>query len=270
MTVPDEEVFAFVDGELPPEAMARIEAAMATDPQLALRVETQRALRRLLSGAHAGVVRQAPPEVLGATVAAKPPSAPKPAEVIAFPSAKAKEKAKEKIKPREPKLPKPAGAASRGLPAWVGLAACLVVGLAIGRLADPPPVTLSGADDPAPLAAGPLAQALNTQTSGQGAGPVRISLSFRTASGVYCRAFQASGRSPLAGVACRDAGAWRVRAVSPAAPRQAGEYRLAASQTSAAVLATVNAMSAGPPLDAAGEARAKAAGWKPEKGAAPR
>ena len=263
MTVPDEEVFAFVDGELPPEAMARIEAAMATDPQLALRVETQRALRRLLSGAHAGVGRSSPPEVRGAPVAAKPP-APRPAEVIAFPGAKAKDKPKEKAKPREPKLPKPAGVASRGLPAWVGLAACLVVGLAIGRLADPPPVTLSGADDPAPLAAGPLAQALNAQTSGQGAGPVRISLSFKTPSGVYCRAFQASGRSPLAGVACRDADAWRVRAVSPAAAGLTG------SQTSAAVLATVGAMSAGPPLDAAGEAKAKAASWKPDKGAAPR
>jgi len=264
MTVPDEELFAFVDGELPPEAMARIEAAMATDPQLALRVETQRALRRLLSGAHAGAVRQPPPEVLGAPIAAKPPAAPKPAEVIAFPGARAKDKTKEKAKPREPKLPKPAGVASRGLPAWVGLAACLVVGLAVGRMAAPPPVTLSGADDPAPLAAGPLAQALNTQTSGQGAGPVRISLSFKTASGVYCRAFQALGRSPLAGVACRDADAWRVRAVSPAAAGLSG------SQTSAAVLATVSAMSAGPPLDAAGEAKAKAASWKPDKGAAPR
>lgn len=253
MTVPDEEVFAFVDGELPPEAMARIEAAMATDPQLALRVETQRSLRRLLSGAHAGAGRGSAPR--STTSVAEPPPVSKPAEVIAFPGAQAKKaKDKDKAKPREPKLPKPAGAADRGLPVWVGLAACLIVGLAIGRLAAPPPVTLSGADDPAPLAAGPLAQALNTQASGQAATPVRISLSFKTASGVYCRAFQASGRSPLAGVACRDADAWRVRAVTPAAP---------GSVTSAAVLAVVGAMTAGPPLDPAGEAKAKAAGWKP-------
>jgi hypothetical protein len=92
-------------------------------------------------------------------------------------------------------------------------------------MAAPPPVTLSGADDPAPIAAGPLAQALNTQTSGQAAGPVRVNLSFKTASGVYCRTFQASGRSPIAGVACRDPDAWRVRAVSPASPSAAGDYR---------------------------------------------
>ncbi len=257
MTVPDEEVFAFVDGELPPEAMARIEAAMATDPQLALRVETQRSLRRLLSGAHAGVGRA--PEARGATAAAPPPPPPsKPAEVIAFPGAQAKaKKAKEKAKSREPKLPRPAGAAGRGIPAWVGLAACLIVGLVIGRLAAPPPVTLSGTDDPAPLAAGPLAQALNAQTSGQGAGPVRVSLSFRTASGVYCRAFQTSGRAPIAGVACRDPDAWHVRAVSPAGPATAG------APPPAAVLATVDAMRDGPPLDVADEAKAKAANWKP-------
>jgi hypothetical protein len=271
MTVPDEEVFAFVDGELSPEDMARIEAAMTTDPQLALRVETQRALRRLLSGAHAGVLRETPPEPLSTAVAAKPPPAPKPAEVIAFPSAQtkaqAKAKSKEKAKARDPKLPKPPGAASRGVPAWIGLAACLVAGMLIGRLAAPPPVTLSGADDPAPLAAGPLAKALNSQNSGQGAGPVRIGLSFQTASGAYCRTFQASGRSPIAGVACRDPDAWRVRAVSPASPGGTSDHRLAGSQTPAAILAAVDAMSAGPPLDAAGEAKARAGGWKPAPGA---
>ncbi len=256
MTVPDEEVFAFVDGELPPEAMARIEAAMATDPQLALRVETQRALRRLLSGAHAGAVGGTPPETLGATTPASTP-APKPAEVIAFPGAKAKakEKAKEKARPREPRPPRPAGAAGRGLPVWIGLAACLLIGLVMGRLAAPPPVTLSGAEDAPAIAAGPLAQALNSQASGPSTGPVRIAASFVNRSGAYCRAFQASGRAPLAGVACREADAWRVRAVGPA---EAGSA------------AAVAAMISGSPLDAAAEAQARANGWKPQKGAAPR
>ena len=274
MTVPDEEVFAFVDGELPPEAMARIEAAMVTDPQLALRVETQRQLRRLLSGAHAGVMRQTPPEsltaIVGGTAAPQstPRPTPKPAEVIAFPGPQAK--AKPKPKPREPKVAKPPGAAGRGLPIWVSLAACLVAGLILGRMASPFTPTLSGADDPAPIATGPLAQALNTQASGQAAAPVRISLSFKDQAGAYCRAFQASGQTPVAGVACRDASAWRVRAVSPAAPASTTDYRTAGSETPAAILAAVDGMIAGPPLDAAGEARAKASQWKPEKGAAPR
>jgi hypothetical protein len=218
-------------------------------------------------------MREPPPEALSAAIAAKPPPASRPAEVIAFPGAKGK--AKEKARPREPKLPKPPGAAARGVPAWIGLAACLVAGLVIGRMAAPPPVTLNGGDDPAPIAAGPLAQALNSLCAGQAAGPVLVKLSFKTASGVYCRTFQASGRSPIAGVACRDPDAWRVRAVSPASPGPAGDYRMAGSETPAAVLAAVDAMIAGAPLDAAGETKARAAGWKPapdaEKGgAAPR
>lgn len=267
MTVPDEEVFAFVDGELPPEAMARIEAAMATDPQLALRVETQRSLRRLLSGAHAGAGRQ--PEVRSPGAAPPPPEGKggkgtKEAEVIAFPGAQAKKekvkkeraKAKETLRSRDAKSPRSANGSGRGLPAWVGLAACLVVGLAVGRLAAPPPVTLSGAGEPPPIATGPLGQALNTHPSGPADGPVRVALSFKTASGVYCRAFQAGGSAPVAGVACREDGAWRVRAI---VPDKAG------SSPPAAVLAVVNAMIAGPPLDPAAEARARADGWKPAR-----
>lgn len=255
MTVPDEEVFAFVDGELPPEAMARIEAAMATDPQLALRVETQRSLRRLLSGAHGGTAR--PSEIRGA---AEPPPASRPAEVIAFPGAKAKKeraKTEPNAKPRAPKTPRPGDASGLGLPAWVGLSACLLIGLVVGRLAAPPPVTLSGADDALPIATGALARALNTHASGPAEGPVRVALSFRNRAGAYCRAFQASGRTPLAGVACRESDVWRVRAVAPfdASPAE--------SPPPAALMAVVDAMIAGPPLDAAGEAKARADGWRP-------
>ena len=275
MTVPDEEVFAFVDGELPPEAMARIEAAMATDPQLALRVETQRQLRRLLAGAHAGVVRETPPEQPTGSSPGTPPQKPapkpvsKPAEVIAFPGPQAK--AKPKPKPREPKLAKPPGAGRKGFPIWAAMAACLVGGLVIGRVAMPIIPTLSGADDPSQIAAGPLAQALNTLSSGHGAGPISIGLSFKDQAGRYCRTFHARGRTPVAGVACREPSAWRVRAVSPANPDADAAYRAGGSETSRAVQAAVDTMILGQPLDAAEEARAKASGWKPARvGAAPR
>lgn len=258
MTVPDEEVFAFVDGELPPEAMARIEAAMATDPQLTLRVETQRALRRLLSGAHAGALEQPPHRLTIAVTGETPKPASRPAEVIAFPDPKAKARAKG----REPKLPKPPGLPRGALSPWMAMAACLVAGLFIGRFAIPATPLLSGADDAPPIASGPLSQALNRQGSGQGSGPIRIGLSFKDQAGLYCRTFQASGQTPVAGLACREPSGWRLRVVSSAAPTPTAAYRTASSQTPAAVLAAVDAMIAGQPLDAAGEARAKAAGWK--------
>ena len=255
MTVPDEEVFAFVDGELPPEAMARIEAAMATDPQLALRVETQRSLRRLLSGPHGGAARRPAPEPSTATTPTRP--AAKPAEVIAFPGPQAKAKAA-KAKPREPKPPKPAGARREGGgPGWIVMGLCLMVGLVIGRFAAPSPPTLSGVDDTPPIATGPLAQALAGAPTGQGAGPVRIALTFKDRGGLYCRAYQAAGPAPTAGVACRESGGWKVRMASVAGPAGAG--------APAAVMAAANAMIAGQPLDAAGEAKARAAGWKPAK-----
>jgi hypothetical protein len=276
MTVPDEEVFAFVDGELPPEAMARIEAAMATDPQLALRVETQRQLRRLLAGAHAGVVRETPPEQPTGSSPGNTPQKPtpkpasKPAEVIAFPGPQAKAKPS-KPKPREPKLAKPPGAAGQGLPIWAALAACLVGGLIIGRVAMPVIPTLSGADEPSQIAAGPLAQALNTLPSGHGSGPISVGLTFKDQAGLYCRTFHARGRASVAGVACREPSAWRVRAISPAGPTADIEYRAAGSAAPPAVLAAVDAMIVGQPLDAAAEAKAKAANWKPARvGVAPR
>jgi hypothetical protein len=262
MTVPDEELFAFVDGELPPEAMARIEAALQTDPQLALRVETQRALRRLLAGAHAGALEPPPERLTAAVTGAEPPKASvRPAEVIAFPGAKAKEKART----REPKLPKPPkttnGGGRRAWP-WMAMAACLVAGLFVGRVAIPTLPSLSGVDPAAPMATGPLAQALSRQTSGVGDGPIRIGLSFKDQGGLYCRTFQTAGAAPVSGVACREPMAWRLRVVSAAAPAAKTAYRTASSETPPAVLAAVDAMIAGPPLDAAGEAKAKAAGWK--------
>lgn len=250
MTVPDEELFAFVDGELPPEAMARIESAMESDPQLALRVETQRALRRLLAGAPQGAAAAAQKRSAVTTPRPPPAPAPKAAEVIAFPSAKAQAKAKAKAKPPPtpslPKAAKPRGEGGARASLWM-MIGCLVAGLAIGRLAVPPPPTLSGAQDIAPVAAGPLAKALTSQASGQVA-LVTIGLSFRNQAGLYCRAFQASGQTPVAGVACREASAWRLRVVSFAGP--------------AALQPAVDAMIVGPPLDAAGETRAQAAGWK--------
>jgi len=260
MTVPDEELFAFVDGELPPEAMARITTAMQSDPQLALRVETQRALRRLLSGAHAGAPPRPPgrPPISVASVEPSKPAAARRAEIIAFPSAK--DKAKDR--PREPKPAKSAAKPRRPLSPWLAMAACLMAGLFIGRVAIPPLPELSGADDAPPIATGPLAQALNRQASGPAPGPVRVGLSFRDKAGLYCRAFQASGGTPVAGIACREPAGWRLRLISAAAPSATAAGRAAGPETSAAVAAAVSAMIAGQPLDPAAEAQAKAKGWK--------
>ncbi len=258
MTVSDEEVFAYVDGELPPEAMAKITAAMAKDPALAARIQAQKDLRRLLSGAHAGVLREpVPPTLKSAATGA----GAKPAEVIAFPQPKPKEKAKDKIRVQKPATPSARpGLTVRKPPAWAAMAACLVAGLAVGRLALPSPPTADGRVAEAPTAVGPLARALEDGTAAAASGPVRVGVTFKNQEGRYCRTFQGQAQ---AGVACRTSDDWRVLAVSPAAaPAASGEYRQAGSETPAAVLAVVDSMIAGAPLDAAGEAKAVKSGWR--------
>lgn len=256
MTVSDEEVFAYVDGELPPETMARITAAMTKDPALAARIQAQKDLRRLLSGAHAGVLREPVPQNLKSAAA----SGGKPAEVIAFPQPKPKEKAKDKARVQKPATPIPGAAfRMRKPPAWAAMAACLVAGLAIGRLALPFPPTADGrAAEPA-TAVGPLAQALEDATAASASGPVRVGVTFKNQAGRYCRTFQGQAQ---AGVACRADGAWRVLAVSPAAAAAGGQYRQAGSETPTSIMAVVDEMIAGAPLDAAGEAQAVKAGWR--------
>ena len=109
-------------------------------------------------------------------------------------------------------------------------------------------------------ASGPLAASLDTQLAAtQGAAPVRMLASFRATGGEYCRVFAASVAN---GIACRDARGWALRQTR-AAPGEGGQgdYRQAGS-SDPALLAAAQDMMAGAPLDAAGEAKAKATGWR--------
>ena len=68
MTIPDETLMAYADGELEPGQRADVEAAIAANPQLAERVEQQRALRRKLNAAYDPVLLETIPNALIASV----------------------------------------------------------------------------------------------------------------------------------------------------------------------------------------------------------
>lgn len=228
MTASPETVAAYVDGELPLSARAAFEAAMAADPALAAEVARQRRLRERLTAAYEPVLAE--PVPLALTLAAQAANQRR-------------------------------GAGLRA-PAWAGAAAGLVVGIAVGlagglavRPAEGPLANRHGAL----VAQGGLASALTTQLAAD-SGPVRVGLTFRTAAGGYCRTFQMDAER-LAGVACRDGRAWTARAVSAWAPAAATPYSAAASETPPAVLAAVDGLIAGRPLDAAAERAARDAGW---------
>ncbi len=213
---------------------------MAGDPQLAQRVEVQRALRARLQRACAPLLDEPVPERL--LSAARGVRAP--ATVLPLPRA------------RQP-------VRSWSWPQWSAIAASLVVGSLLGLLLRPSagPVTTR---DGRLLAAGALAQALSQQLANTqpADSAVRIGVSFRSRDGAYCRSFLLRAPSPLAGVACHEPDAWRMQVLAAAAPGAApGEYRPAATAMPAVVTQAVDALIAGEPLDAAAEAAARSRAW---------
>lgn len=227
--VSEEELIAWLDGELPPAAADRIARAVAADPALAERAEAHRRLKARLRAAFGPLLDQ-------------PVALPRPAaEVHSLDSARAMRRLR--------------AGRSQGWALPMSIAASLVVGVLVGHeMITPPPSGI--ADRPNALAlAAPIAAALDRQASGV-AGPVRVALSFRDRAGDYCRSFDARH---LEGVACRQGGGWRLRYAAPA-DNGSGDYRMAGSDPAKA--AAIQAMIAGEPLDAQAEKAALATGWK--------
>jgi len=244
MTFSEEILSAYADGEVDAATRAALEAALATDPQLAQRVAHHRALRARVRDAFTPVLEEPVPERLLATVRGAAPGL-RTGNVVPL-----------KQRPR----------ARWTWPQWGAMAASLVVGVLLGpRLLRPSaPLETSGGRV---LASGALSGALSQQlASAQPAGaPVTIGVSFRARSGGYCRTFVLHESQSLAGLACREGPAWQVMALAqseaPGAP--GGSYAQAASALPPAVARTLDELISGEPLDAAGETAARAAGWNP-------
>lgn len=226
MTIDPETLAAYADGELDPITAKRVERAMADDPALAEQVERHRALTARLRGSFAGLDAEPMPAGVAALFAHAD-------NVVPFPTAR----------------PKPAPQRW-----WGAIAASLVAGLLLGQL-----VPRAGSDlafeGGTAVAQGSLERALDTQlASTQGAqAPVRIGITFRDRAGALCRTFETG---TTGGIACSgDSGPWRVQALQGGAETTTTAYAQAGSPM-AAVLEQAQAMAAGDPLDAAGEAAA--------------
>jgi hypothetical protein len=221
----EEQLIAYVDSELDGKARARFEAEMAADPALAEQVAQHRKLAGRVSDAYAPVLDEPMPLRLSAAAMAANDRAP-------------------------PRF---------GLPQWAAMAACLVAGVLVGRVVVPhggPLVTRDGEL----VAQGALAKALTANLAAQET-PVKVGLSFRTADGGYCRTFQ-SAPDRLAGLACRRDGRWVAQTLAAWRPGASPEYRMAGSDTPPEVLAAVDRLIAGEPLDAAAERAARDRDWQ--------
>jgi len=254
MTISDEMVAAYVDGELEDAERERIEQAIAQDAKLAQRVAQQRALRDRLRGAYNGVLHEAVPQRLAHAVKLGAPAGP--AQVIDLARVRA-ERSRRVNGQRQMKVRRYSIAAS--------LAVGLLAGVLIQRLAAPGAVTEF--HDGSLLARGALAQALNEQLASSVApgAAVRVLLSFKSRGGNYCRTFALSGGRSLVGLACREQDQWQLLSLMAAegagAAGNTQNLRMAASPLPPALLQAVSEHISGDPLSAAGEAKARSNGW---------
>ena len=222
--IPEDRLIAYLDGELPPNDRAAFEAEMAADRVLADQVERHRATAARVAAAYAPVLDE-----------------PVPARLIAVATA-ANDRAPLRMLSAQ----------------WAAMAACLVVGVAVGRALWPNPGPLTMREG-ALVARGGLDNALTVQLASD-AGPVKVGLSFRSRDGRYCRTFESSA-DRLAGLACRDGSRWVAEATSAWTPQAQPDYRTAASVTPPVILAAVDAAIVGETLDAKAERAARDSGW---------
>lgn len=247
MTFPDEVLMAYADDELDTRTRAAVEAAMASDPEIARRIAQHKALRSRVHSAFNKVLDEPVPARLLKVVRSNP-SGPHKNNVVPLHRHRVQRWAWQQ---------------------WGAIAASLIVGLIAGRLAlvrsrVPGPIAMRGGRV---LAAGVLADALSDQLAAtqSAADPVRIGVSFRSKSGEYCRSFTLRQAAPLAGLACRAGGDWRVHVLARAesATGGSGTYRQAASPMPPAVIAAVGNLITGEPLDPPAEAAARRQHWQP-------
>jgi hypothetical protein len=261
-------VMAYVDGEMPDEDVARFEPRIALEPALADAVARERALRGRLQSAYAPVLDEPLPAGL--------------LDLLAIPDAAAKAAPVHLAAAANESLPAGANDAPRaalpharrwGWSQFGAMAACLVLGVLFGTRAVAPhqgggdALALAVAPDGAITAQGALRDALEQDVAGTVLDPnarVGVGLSFRDHAKDYCRTFTLDSAS--SGVACKQADGWVVAHLEHGANDRAGEaggYRTAGSRLSPALLQAIDAMRDGDTLDAAGEAAAKARGWRP-------
>jgi hypothetical protein len=251
MTISDEILMAYADGELDAATRANVEAAMQADPEIRKRVARHRALRETMRGAFSAVLDEPVPDRL--IQAARGQTAAPKSAVVDLSVAKEAARRKKSAAP----------------PRWqsAAMAASLLLGLGLGFLAWHGPVgaLIQPGAGGGLIAAAALAEALSNQLSDDRSqlGVAVAGLSFRDKSGDYCRTFSLTGSAASSGLACHEGADWRIKALAqlPHAAANSGNFRTAGSADSPAIRAAVEGSIDGEPLDRAGEIAARSAGW---------
>jgi hypothetical protein len=254
MRFSDETLMAYADGELDAETRAAVDAAMANDPDLAdaiaLTIENRHALQAKLHGAFDGALTEEVPARLVSAAQKVIVPAPAPAPVADLATAREAARA--------------STTARWSLPQWGAIAASLVVGVLVGRVA------FDRGKEPFVLDQGRMTAqaALDSALSSQAGGAVnretgiQIGVSYLAKSGEYCRTFIVRDTQALGGLACRRNQRWAIDALTPTKADASGAYRMAGAAVPALILGLVEDTIAGDPLDAEQEAEARERQWQ--------
>jgi hypothetical protein len=251
----DETLCAYIDGELAADERARLDQALATDPGLRERLEQLRGVTQLLQ------------EELSA-----PDDEPVPEGLLNAARALAQDRrASDNVVALSPK-PRRIEVAR-----WqVGIAAAvtLVVGGVLGAGWQMLNNEATLDTRIASLDAGrigpenPLHDALESTISGDSVtladqSRIRLILSFAATDGRFCREFDvAATNAASVGVACREAGAWRLEVLLAAKPQDTGTYAPASGFNSRALEDVVSALMKDAPLGPNEERDLITRGWQ--------
>jgi hypothetical protein len=254
MTISDETLMAYADGELDAAARAAVESAMREDPQIEKRVAAHRILRRKVQAAYSAELSEGIPERL--LTAARGATGTRGSKVVNLQDARAAmELSKSHARPPLRPQWRTAGTIAASLIAGVGL------GFFMWGHTESPLMRSAGG---ALVARGQLARALSNQLAADQSrsSAVQIGVSFRAKSGDYCRTFALSGAVSPSGLACRQGEEWQVQDLTQEpGPVGDAQYRTAGSAMSAPILKSVEEHIAGEPLDQSGERAARQRGW---------
>lgn len=233
----DEELMAYVDGELPFDAVRRFEAAMARDTALKARVEKQMALRQQLRAAFDPVLSEDIPAALRNAALNTPVSW--------------------RLRLRQWLTLGQRGGAAISVPRFAATAAAaLAIGVLVGSTAFETNTVIASSDD-AMVAQGTLTNALNIKLASDQTGDVRIGVSFQNKTGEDCRSFTTGGST---GLACHSGDEWKIAALVKS-EAESGIYQTAGSAMPDAIRNAIGTMAAGDMFDAARERKERDAGW---------
>ena len=239
----DEQLSAFLDGELAPQDMDALSQDLEADEALAARMEKLGAADAVYRDAIGGIDNVPLKASLKAAM-----DTPPTAQVIAF--------------------------KSRSISAFVmehrAIAASLLCAAAVWGVTSATS-TGSGSDLLAPgadgliVASSPLHQMLEASATGEvskiGTTSAVPRLTFASDDGAFCRQFDVTTEdSSSAAIACREDGVWRTQVVAYQLAKPVGEFQTASAARAPALEAFLDAHMPGPPLNAEQEAMRDAGG----------